>query len=261
MQGNRVAAMKKFIDLHIHPPINQLNELKRLIEKSAELGYSMVGLTFPINARREHIENARKICGELGLDMVTRVDLTPKNSRELLNMLGRIRRRFEVIGVNCRTKETYIQAAKDRRVDLISAYSGEYKKHFFGVSEAKLASEKNAALEVNLAPLLSFEGLRRVHLLNILRKEVSVANRFSVPIVLSSGAGNQYLLRKPSDYAALAYLIGLNLHSAKLALSLNPANIVERNRKKLSPNYICPGVHVVKEGKGSGENETPLYSC
>ncbi|MCD6464773.1 hypothetical protein J7L27_00165 [Candidatus Bathyarchaeota archaeon] len=239
----------KFADLHLRPPVNQFDKMRKLIEKSAELGYSIVGLTFPINVKREYVEKAQKICKELGLDMVTRADLTPKNSRELLSMLRKIRRKFEVIGVNCQTKQTYIQAAKDRRVDLISAHSGEYKKHFFGKSEAKLASEKNAALEVNLTPLLYTEGFRRVHLLNILRKEISAANKFSVPIVLSSGAENPRLLRKPSDYAALTYLLGLDLHSAKLALSVNPISIVERNRRKLSPNYICPGVYLVKRGK------------
>lgn len=239
----------KFADLHLRPPINQFDEMRKLVEKSAELGYSVVGLTFSANIKRECIENAQKICRELGLDMVTRADLTPKNGRELLSMLRKIRRRFEIIGVNCQTKEVYIQAAKDRRVDLISAYSGEYKKHFFGISEAKLASEKNAALEVNLAPLLYTEGFRRVHLLNILRKEASAANKFGVPIVLSSGAENPRLLRKPNDYAALAHLIGLDLHSAKLALSTNPINIIEKNRRKLSPNYICPGVYLVKRGE------------
>jgi len=33
------------------------------------------------------------------------------------------------------------------------------------------------------------------------------------------------------------------------ALSKNPHMIVERNRRKLSPDYVAPGVYIVKRGK------------
>ncbi len=249
MPSNRVIAMKsRFVDLHLRPPIDQIDKVQMLIEKSAELGYSMVGLTFPTDVKREHIAHIRKACMDLGLDLVTRVDLTPKNSRELLSALNKVRRKFEVVAVNCQNKEVYIQAAKDRRVDLISSL-GDYRRHFFGVSEARLASEKSAALEINLTPLLYLGGFRRIQFMSILRREISSASRFNVPIVLSSGADNPRLLRKPDDYVFLAYLIGFDPHAAKLALSTNPRSIVERNRSKMSPNYICPGVHLVKRGE------------
>ncbi|MEM2728583.1 MAG: hypothetical protein QXF59_05880, partial [Candidatus Bathyarchaeia archaeon] len=57
------------------------------------------------------------------------------------------------------------------------------------------------------------------------------------------------MLRRPEDYAFLSYLIGLDLNYAKKALSDNPISIVERNRRKLSQNYVCPGVFIVKRGE------------
>lgn len=250
MPNNRVITMKRrFADLHLRPPMDQIDKIRRLIEKSAELGYGMVGVTFPADAKREHIEQVREACMDLGLDLVTRVDLTPKNGEELLRFLKKIRGKFEVVAVNCQTKEVYIQAAKDRRVDLISSVSGEYRRVFFSASEAKLASEKSAALEVSLTPLLYLEGFRRIQLMSVIRREILAASKFNVPLVLSSGADSPHLLRKPGDYVFLAYLIGLDSHTAELALSTNPRNIVERNRCKMDPNYICPGVYLVKRGE------------
>ncbi|MEM2825310.1 MAG: RNase P subunit p30 family protein [Candidatus Bathyarchaeia archaeon] len=240
---------KAFVDLHLRPPIEQADKVRSLLEKSASLGYSVVGLTFPAEADKGSIENMRKICSDVGLDLVSRVDLVPKNAKELLRTLCSVRWRFEVVAVYCNSREVALQAAKDRRVDLLLFSPSEAGRHFFGPSEAKLASEKGAALEVNLAPLLYLEGRARISMLSVLRREVSIANSFNVSIVLSSGATSPSMLRRPEDYAFLSYLIGLDLNYAKKALSDNPISIVERNRRKLSQNYVCPGVFIVKRGE------------
>ncbi|MEM3179678.1 MAG: RNase P subunit p30 family protein, partial [Candidatus Bathyarchaeia archaeon] len=123
------------------------------------------------------------------------------------------------------------------------------KKHFFSDSEAKLASEKSAALEINISPLLYLSGPSRINLLRVLRKETAVAIKYGVPIVISSGADKPLMLRRPEDYAFLAYLIDLDLNGARRALSEAPKSIVERNRRKLSEDYVCPGVYIVRRGE------------
>jgi RNase P/RNase MRP subunit p30 len=72
---------------------------------------------------------------------------------------------------------------------------------------------------------------------------------FHVPIVVSSGVANEMLLRRPRELAALAYLFGLDETSALEAISQNPVSIVKRNRQKLSPKFVAPGIRVIKEGK------------
>ena len=53
------------------------------------------------------------------------------------------------------------------------------------------------------------EGPARVRLLSSLRREVAVALEFHVPVVVSSGVGEENLMRMPRDLASLAYLFGL----------------------------------------------------
>jgi len=237
----------KFTDLHLCVAWDNLEQARRVIAKSAELGYSQIGVPLLHNVREETVDRLRHISGELGLDFVTRLDLAPRSSGELLAGLRRFRRRFEVVSVLCSSKPVARQAAKDRRVDLLCFRSLDSSKRFFDRAEAELASASSAAFEIDLAQVLSsFEGRSGVGVLSRLRREVATANSFSVPLVISSGASEPLLLRKPKDSAALTLLFGLDESRAMEALSINPSAIVERSRRKQSADYVAPGVRLVK---------------
>jgi RNase P/RNase MRP subunit p30 len=122
------------------------------------------------------------------------------------------------------------------------------RRRFFDGAEAELATGGLSALEVDVKPLLVLEGAARVRLLSWLRREVSVARRFGVPVVVSSGVSAELLLRKPREMAALGFLFGLDKVSGLDAVSRNVGAIVERNREKLSTEFVAPGIRVVKEG-------------
>jgi len=249
MQRVRDAAVKGFIDLHLCPNLKDQDETRLMIEKSAELGYKAVGVTLSQKFFRSEAEKIKKICSEAGLDFISRIDLKPANTTELLKSLRLLRREVEIISVKCGSKSVARQAAKDHRVDILSFSPLDMRKRFFDSAEAELASKALASLEFDLAPLLYLRGYRRIRLLSKIREEALIAKKYDVPIVLSSGANNVSLLRKPEDYAALSYLFGLDLNDAKKALSENPLKIIERNRRKLNPNFVAPGVYIIRRGK------------
>jgi len=240
--------MKKFVDLHLCPSLRNVDSLKGMINTAFGLGYHSLGVSLPPKISEGEIRELREICSTTGADLVTRVDLAPKTSRDLLNQLRHLRRRFEVVAVTCLSKAVARQAAKDRRVDLLS-FPTDPRKRFFNTAEGELASKALAALEIDMAFVLSLQGFPRVRLLSRLRWEMEIAKKFRVPLVISSGADNEYLLRAPHDFATLANLFDLPLSSALNSLSEVPQGIVERNRLKLSPSYVAPGVRVIKEGK------------
>jgi RNase P/RNase MRP subunit p30 len=166
-----------------------------------------------------------------------------------MRQVRRLRRKFEVVCVSCENKAVARQAAKDRRVDLLSFPLLDFRRRFFDRAEAELASNSFAALEVDVKPLLVLEGPMRVRLLSSLRREVAIAKKFHVPVVISSGVSKELLLRKPREMAALAFLFGLDEISGLEAVSQSANLIVERNREKLSSGFVAPGIRVVKEGK------------
>jgi ribonuclease P/MRP protein subunit RPP1 len=241
---------RAFADLHLRVNGKDSGQLARLTGKAAELGYKMVAAPFSLDASQDEVRTIKSACSEVGLDFVSRVDVRPRSQNELLSLLRKLRRRFEVICVLCESKEIARQAAKDHRVDLLGFPFLDYRDRFFDRAEAELASCGAAAFEVDAKPLLVLEGASKVRFLSTLRREISVALEFRLPIVLSSGVSEPLLLRKPREMALLASLFGLTGDCALDSVSKNPVELVERNRAKLSAGFVAPGIRVVKQGDG-----------
>jgi RNase P/RNase MRP subunit p30 len=238
-----------FADLHLRLNVKDAAATLRVINKAAALGYGLVAVPLAPEARVDEVAKLRAVCGEAGVDFASRVDLRPRTQNELTYQLRRLRRKFEVVCVSCESKVVARQAAKDRRVDLLSFPLLDFRRRFFDGAEAELASSSLAALEVDVKPLLVLEGPARVRLLSCLRREVAVAGKFGVPVVVSSGVSAELFLRKPREMGALGFLFGLGEVSALDAVSRSANAIVERNREKLSAKFVSPGIRVVREGK------------
>jgi ribonuclease P/MRP protein subunit RPP1 len=227
-----------FADLHLRANNKVPGHVATLTRKAAELGYKLVAIPLSPEATPEEVKILRSMCSELGLDFVSRVDLRPRSQNELLSLLRRLRRRFEVVCVLCESKDIARQAAKDHRVDLLNFPLLDYRRRFFDYAEAELASTGSAAYEVDLKPLLVLEGPARIRLLSSLRREVAIALEFRLPIIISSGVSEPLLLRMPRETTFLGSLFGLESIVALDAVSSLPASIVQRNREKLTPGFV-----------------------
>ncbi len=240
---------RTFADLHLRINPKDQQATQRLISKAARFGYRYISFPFTFGPKETEAAALNTACAQAGLDFVLRADFKPQNKEDLMRFLRKFRRQFEIICVVCENKEVARQAAKDRRVDLLNFPSLDYHKRFFDRAEAELANSSLPALEVDIKPLLVMEGPSRVRLLSSLRREVAIAREFQVPIVVSSGVGEENLLRMPQGLASIAYLFGLDEHKALDTVSTNPSVIVLRNREKLSSRFVAPGIRVLKEGK------------
>jgi len=238
-----------YVDLHLCPNLKDSEHASRIISKASRLEYHLIAITFPSNFTEEQIQRLRNISKEAKIDLTSRVDLKPKTPKELIKNLRKLRRRFELIAVICESKSVARQAAKDRRVDLLNFPSLDFRRRFFDKAEAELASNSLASLEMDIKPLLTLEGPPRIRLLSNLRKEAAIAQEFHVPIVISSGVSDEKLMRKPRELASLTSLFDLNETSAIEAVSKNPAAIIKRNREKLSPRFVAPGIRIIRRGK------------
>jgi len=240
---------RKYADLHLCPDLGNDKQVTRMIKKASELEYALIAIPLPQNFPEEKIGKLQNICQENKMDFASRVNLKPRTPNELIRSLRKLRRRFEVIAVMCESKQVARQAAKDRRVDLLNFPGRNRRKRFFDKAEAELASNALGSLEINMKPLLTVEGRARIRLLSSLRREVTIAQKFQIPIVISSGASNELLMRKPREIAALTSLFDLDKSSAIEAISKNPMAIIKRNREKLSPKFVAPGIRMIRRGK------------
>ena len=141
------------------------------------------------------------------------------------------------------------QAAKDRRVDVLCFPQPDFRGGFFDVAEGELASGCLGSFEVDVKPLLFLEGAARARFMFMVGREVETARGFGVPVVVSSGVGEELLMRRPLELACLGSLVGLSGASGVDAVSKNPVAIVRRNREKLGSGFVAPGIRVVRRGK------------
>lgn len=235
--------MRRFIDLHLRHPASGTDELESMLRFAAELGYSGVAVA----SDRVLPERLKRLGGELSLDLISRINLRPRSAKELTATLRRVRRRFEVVAMDCLSKAVARQAAKDHRVDLINfpASTLARRRVWFDRQEASLASGANCAYEFNASALLRQGPVKSARLLSIIRREIENAKRNDVPIVVSSGADSRLLMREPRGLAALLDLVDVEEESGLDMVSSIPWRIVEVNRGKLAPGFVAPGVRVV----------------
>ncbi len=240
---------RTFVDLHLRVNPKDQTATQIVLTKAATLGYKLIAISLPPDVRNEEINRLKSQCREIGLDFASRVDLRPRSQNDLVGALRRLRRRFEVIAVQCENKDIARHAAKDRRVDLLNFPQLDYHKRFFDRAEAELASCSLATLEIDTKPLLLLKGPQRIRFISILRREVSIAKEFHLPVVVSSGVSEPLLLRKPREVTFLTGLFGLEGDEALDAVSTNALSLVERNRQKLSPEFVAPGIRLIRQGE------------
>jgi len=239
-----------FADLHLKINPKDTQTLQNTIQRATNFGYRYIAVPFSFEPTTSEIENLTTVCKTSGIEPVLRADLYPRNENDLMNSLRRLRRKFDIICVLCDNKELSRQAAKDRRVDLLNFPNLDYRNRFFDRSEAELARSGNAALEIDVKPLFTLEGPARIRFLACLRREITIAKTFGVPLIVSSGVNEERFMRMPRDMASLSYIFGLDIVEGLNAVSSNPLAIVLRNREKLCSNFVAPGVRIVKEGCG-----------
>ena len=220
---------RRYVDLNVRPPAG---EAEPMLREAKSLGYSTVAISGP-----------NKACLE-GLDIVTRVDLAPRRGSELLDTLHRVRGSYEVVAVDCRTKEAARQAARDHRVDVLTFPTDPTLRREVRLDsqEAELAEEGGCSVEFNISSLLDSSEAALPKLISQIRRDASVAERHEIPIILASGARSAYGLREPKAITALAELFDIDEDRATEMVSKNPTRIIEKNRLRLSPLYIGEGV-------------------
>ena len=237
--------MRKFVDLQVRLP-RSLEEAELLAYHLKKLGFKVVALTVFRPQEVEAFQNLKKVFVRQGIDVLSRLNLKPRGSVELLEALRTYRKSFEIISVVCLGKQAARQAAKDHRVDTLMFPFRAVR--LLDEAQAELARFSGVALEFSLSMFLGLGEVLSAYLAEA-RRNVKKALRRGIPLVFSSGASDVYELRAPRDLAATAEtLLGLSESSGIFTVSQAPMAIVERNRGKLNRSFVEPGVRLLEEG-------------
>ncbi|HKM76907.1 MAG TPA: RNase P subunit p30 family protein [Candidatus Bathyarchaeia archaeon] len=230
--------LTKFVDLHIIPKVDDLQSSKKMAESLRMAGYRSVALTIPTAILNEYSKTLTQCFVKVGLETVSRIDLTCSNRYELLKLLRRFRNQYDLVSVKCTNQNVAAIACRDRRVDIVF-FDPNNRNMKFTHTLAKLL---NGALELNLSFLLNRES---GDVLNKAMRHMAVAREHRVKVVLSSGCTSPKMVRSPMQIRAVGVTLGLSEAQSAEAISSVPSSIIESNLQRRSPLYIEEGVRLI----------------
>lgn len=226
------------VDLNVKVP--SLERLDSFVEMAAVLGLTGIATTLPRDPPFETLENS--------ISLFTRVDVKENRLRSAKARVNEVRYKSSIVSIPLRGVELANWAAEDDRVDLLTLEE-PFNESNLRESTAKLAAASNTALEIPISPLLTCSGLARSKIVKVFRENIQTAKDSAMSIVLSSGAGEVMGLRSSMALRYVGLLLGLDRHSSKTAVDETPQSIIKENMKRLSADYVAPGVEIVRRGE------------
>ncbi|MCL7410995.1 MAG: ribonuclease P protein component 3 [Methanosarcinaceae archaeon] len=227
----------KFYDLNVHSIPDGKNTSSEMAALAKHLGYSGIAIT-------NHSNTESKPSGfeANNLEMFRGIEVVSNNPSKLHGLIGKYRNNVDVLIVHGGDEDINRAAVENKNVDIL-AHPITPKDSGLNHVLAKSASDNNVAIEFNLDAIFIGRGGRRVHALSYFRKNVEIARKFDVPMVLTSNAVSYFDLRAPREMIALAGLFGMDKDEAVAAISTVPAGIISRNRQ--GSGFIREGVEII----------------
>jgi len=225
-------------DLHVHA-----TNLEKVTSLAVQLGYAGIGfVTFYEGEQKLRLlqKKVTTIGKEKGLEIL--VGIEARNVREL-EFLRKRRKEFDLLLVRGGILALNRKACQTPEVDILT--HPEFGRTDSGLDHvaARYAAENHVAIELNFRQILSDD---KAKVLAYMRKNVQLAGKYGAPLILCSGALSEWELRDPFCMISMAVQLGLELKDAKQAISKVPGALINLSKKRRSPQWIMPGVRVVK---------------
>lgn len=226
------------VDLNVRVPTS--DRLNSFIEMAGVLRLTGIATTLPRDAPFERLEN--------GISLYTRVDVTKNSLGAVKAIVKEVRSKAAIVAVPIRGIELANWAAEDDRVDILTL-DEPLNENNLRESTARLAATSDTALEVSISPLLTCSGLARSRIVKVFRENIQTARDAGMRIILSSGAKDVMDMRSSIAMRYVGLLLGFDRHSSRTAVDEVPLNIIMENMKRLSVDYVAPGVEIVRRGE------------
>ncbi len=241
--------MKGSYDVHVHSTHSGgTSTLSEMIEMAHRLGHQNICISDFGAIDPSQVETLLQECKDFTPNVYARADISPKTPRELSHKLNYVRRKVDLVAVECSSENVCRFASTNRFVDILTL-PPTVKAPVFTEIVARNCSKNEIALEITLIPFIRYYGKVRAKLLRIWRKILSVALRNDVMFVIGTGALSKYELRGSREMLLLAKLVGLPHGLAKQSLLENPFKLIERRILEKNGKIIMPGVRTIDEEK------------
>ena len=230
----------KFYDLNVHSQPDFADSPNRMVLEAKKLGYSGICLS---SINPGNVIFSPDISTSLinNFDVYTGIEIKEDNVAKMKKNVVRLREKCDIIIVGGGSEEINRAALEDGKVDILthSTSRGFPLNHIL----AKAAADNGVALDFDPDTIIMQRGGNRIKILTAQRKNVQLARKYDVSMIITSNAKSHYDLRGPREMMALGMIIGMTQNEALQAHSSVPQAVIKRN---LDHNRIMDGVEVLE---------------
>ncbi|NIA02944.1 MAG: ribonuclease P protein component 3 [Nitrospirae bacterium] len=229
-----------FYDLNVHSQPDFADSPNRMVLEAKKLGY--YGICFSsINSGNVIISPDISTSLTTNFHVYAGIEIQVDNVSKMKKNVARLREKADIIIISGGSEEINRAALEEGKIDILthSTSRGSPLNHIL----AKAASDNGVALDFNPNAIIMQKGGTRIKILSALRKNVQLARKYDVPMIMTSNAKSHYDLRRPREMMALGMIMGMTQNEALQALSSIPQAVIKRN---LDGNRIMDGVEVLE---------------
>jgi len=202
--------MSKFYDLCLRKTSGEIKQL------SDELGWSVTNCEF------------------------NTVFIEASDWGDLKKKIGQNREDAEVLVFKGGDAKLNRKAAEDSRIDILLHPERGRKDSGIDHVISEAAVKNNVAIGFDLQQLMK-DSKEQTHVLTAWRRNLKLCEKYNVPYIVTSGAGDKLELRAPRELAAIIKSLGFK---GNRAVSKYPRKIIERSRRTNEDGFIRPGEKV-----------------
>lgn len=221
----------------VHAAPDGESTVARMALTAADCGFDGVVVRNHDDARADYEPTA--IEANYGVDVVEGIEIRADDPERASGSLGAYREDHVVLAVHGGTEALNRFAVSQDRVDVLAhpiRDGGEVDQVM-----AREAAAHGVRLEFDLSGVLRADGGARVRTLRRLRTMYDLVDYYDVPYVITGDSTSHLQLRAPRELVAVGEVIGLGAEFVREGLR-EWARLAERNRERLSDEFIEPGV-------------------
>ena len=173
-----------------------------------------------------------------GINVAFGIEIVANNHRSMRSRVDAARARFPFVAVHGGSEEMNKAACEDPNVDAL--FHPEEGRKVLGIAAARAAQMNQVAIGFDLRPLIRLRGSSRSKWLQVVQRNLNLARKFELSMIITSGSRSRYDLRAPRELLALAEIAGFEGREAKDALRY-PAGVLELNSRR----WAGPGVEIL----------------
>jgi ribonuclease P/MRP protein subunit RPP1 len=221
----------------VHARPDGASTVARMAATAADCGFD--GVVVRNHGGEPADYDAGAIEEEYGVDVVNGIEIRADDPSRAGGFLGSHRPERTVVLVHGGDTDLNRFAVENEAVDVLAHPMADDGDVNHVIAEA--AADNGVALEVDLSGVLRASGGQRARAIADLRKLRELINHAGAPYVVSADPRSHLQVRTHRELVAVGGVIGFDDEAIEAGLT-EWERIANRNRERLDPDYVAPGV-------------------